>query len=437
MSAVTSVSVFWFRRDLRIDDNAALYHALKSGLPVLPVFIFDRHILDQLDDKADRRVDMIHQIIGQLNLELQQWNSEIQVLYGTPEQAFEQLLREWDLRDVYCNADYEPEAIARDAGIAALLSQKGVGFHSYKDQVIFDYTEVLKDDQKPYTVYTPYSKRWLAKVNDFYLKSYPVKRYAGNFLGYQSPAIPSLADIGFVPTGVVYTAPDLPERIIGHYDQTRDFPAVEGTSLLAFHLRFGTISVRRLASFARTRNLTFLKELIWREFFMQILAHFPRVTKGSFKPAYDAIQWRNDEGDFLRWCEGNTGYPIVDAGMRELNATGHMHNRVRMVVASFLTKHLLISWQWGEAYFAKKLNDFDLSANNGNWQWAAGCGCDAAPYFRVFNPTEQTRKFDPDLKYIRKWVPELDSLTYSRPMVDHAFARDRALKVYKEALNQQ
>lgn len=437
MSFQQPISVFWFRRDLRLSDNAGLYHALKSGIPVLPLFIFDTEILDQLEDKSDRRVDMIHQVLETLDAELRSFGSGMYVFHGSPLDAFRTLSKEFALQKVFCNADYEPEAIRRDASVASLLQQQGISWHTYKDQVIFDYTEVLKDDCTPYTVYTPYSKRWISALSDFYLKPYPVDRYRDAFLRFPAPGIPSLTSIGFLKTDYNYVPPKLPESIVDQYDQTRDFPALSGTSLLAPHLRFGTISVRKLAAFSRDRNLSFLKELIWREFFMQILANFPRVAGASFKPAYDRIRWRNEEIEFRRWCAGQTGYPIVDAGMRELNATGHMHNRVRMVVASFLTKHLLISWQWGEAYFAKKLMDFDLSANNGNWQWAAGCGCDAAPYFRVFNPTEQTRKFDPDLKYIRKWVPELDSLSYPTPVVEHAFARDRALKVYKEALNQQ
>lgn len=437
MDSRQSISVFWFRRDLRLEDNTGLYHALRSGFPVLPVFIFDTEILSRLDDKADRRVDMIHQVLQAIHETLKKSHSGLRVLSCTPLQAFQQIANEFDIKCVFCNADYEPDANRRDAAIAAFCDENGIAFKSYKDQVIFDYTEVLKDNNTPYTIYTPYSKRWLAKLNDFYLKSYPVEQYMDNFLPTQSLVIPSLESIGFIKTDYLFVPPKFPEQIIGNYDQTRDFPAVAGTSLLAPHLRFGTVSVRQLAHFAQHRNLTFLKELIWREFFMQILAHFPHVQSGSFKPAYNRIQWRNNEDDFRRWCEGETGYPIVDAGMRELNASGHMHNRVRMIVASFLTKHLLINWQWGEAYFSRKLIDFDLSANNGNWQWAAGCGCDAAPYFRVFNPSEQTRKFDPQLKYVRRWVPEFDSLTYPTPMVDHAFARDRALKVYKDALNQQ
>lgn len=434
MNSKPSVAVFWFRRDLRLDDNAGLFHALKSGSAVLPIFIFDSDILSQLEDPSDRRVDMIHQILEDLHAQLRRLGSGLRVLTGTPLDVFGMLHKDYKIDAVFCNADYEPNAIRRDQSVQDWCAANGCRLHAFKDQVVFDYTEVLKDDGTPYTIYTPYSKKWLATLDEFYLKPYPLQHYHSAFLKFDAPDLPKLATIGFVKTDYLFTAPQYPDAIIDRYDQTRDFPAMSGTSLLAAHLRFGTISVRKLANYAKRRNFTFLKELIWREFFMQILAHFPHVVTGAFKPAYNRIQWRNDESDFARWCEGKTGYPIVDAGMRELNATGHMHNRVRMVVASFLTKHLLISWQWGEAYFAKKLMDFDLSANNGNWQWAAGCGCDAAPYFRVFNPTEQTRKFDPELKYIRKWVPELDSFAYPKPIVEHSFARDRALKVYKVAL---
>jgi deoxyribodipyrimidine photo-lyase len=434
MNSKPSVAVFWFRRDLRLDDNGGLFHALKSGYTVVPIFIFDTDILSRLEDPADRRVDMIHQILEGIHAQLKQFGSGLRVLKGAPIDAFRHLQKEYNIDAVFCNTDYEPYAIQRDQSVQEWCAANHARFQSFKDQVVFDYSEVLKDDGTPYTIYTPYSKRWLAKLNDFYVKPYPVEHYYKAFLTYEAAEMPTLATIGFRKTDYSFAAPQYPDTIIDCYDQTRDFPAISGTSMLAPHLRFGTISVRKLADYAKRHNLTFLKELIWREFFMQILAHFPHVVTGAFKPAYNRIQWRNDESDFARWCEGKTGYPIVDAGMRELNATGHMHNRVRMVVASFLTKHLLISWQWGEAYFAKKLMDFDLSANNGNWQWAAGCGCDAAPYFRVFNPTEQTRKFDPELKYIRKWVPELDSFAYPKPIVEHSFARDRALKVYKEAL---
>ncbi|MGC4057875.1 MAG: deoxyribodipyrimidine photo-lyase [Chitinophagaceae bacterium] len=432
-----SVAICWFRRDLRLKDHAALYHALRSGMPVLPLFIFDTNILSRLEDKADRRVDMIHQVVGGLQEQLRTLGSDMVVAHGTPEDVFRHLLQEYHVTAVYASRDYEPAAIERDSAIAALCNAAGIECHTSKDQVIFEPQEILKDDGTPYTVYTPYSKRWLAKLNPFFLKAYPVEKYFSSLFQFRSKQLPSLQQLGFEKTDFTYEAPELPHKVIAHYDETRNFPSVDGTSHLAPHLRFGTISIRQLAAFAQKKNLVYLKELAWREFFMSILFHFPRVEQHPFKQVYAGIRWRNSEAEFDAWCKGETGYPMVDAGMRELNTTGTMHNRVRMVVASFLTKHLLINWQWGEAYFAKKLMDFDLSANNGNWQWAAGCGCDSAPYFRVFNPSEQVKKFDPDLKYIRKWVPELDSLSYPQPIVEHSFARDRALKTYKEALNNQ
>lgn len=427
-------SVFWFRRDLRLSDNAGLYHALRSGVPVQPIFIFDRTILNALPNRQDMRVQFIHDALASLQQQLAALGATLHVLYDTPSGAFATLTAQYDIAAVYTNEDYEPYARTRDAAIAEWLNSEGIAFHSFKDQVIFNPTEVLKDNGTPYTVYTPYSRKWKERLNDFYLKAYPTEKYYSNFLKAAPLPLPSLGDIGFLPAP--FMAPPLmpEEALVRHYNETRDYPAVDGTTRLGVHLRFGTVSVRQMATMARELNPVFLSELIWREFFMSILWHYPHVEKGSFKKEYDGIAWRNNEKEFEAWCNGQTGYPIVDAGMRELNATGYMHNRVRMIVASFLTKDLLIDWRWGEAYFAEKLMDFDLSANNGNWQWAAGCGCDAAPYFRVFNPVLQTQKFDPQLKYVRHWVPEYDRLTYVRPIVQHDAARDRCLKVYKAAL---
>ncbi|MBS1661984.1 MAG: deoxyribodipyrimidine photo-lyase, partial [Bacteroidetes bacterium] len=338
---------------------------------------------------------------------------------------------------VFTNTDYEPYATDRDAAVKKLLAAHQIPFHSYKDQVIFEMGEVLKDDGKPYTVFTPYSKRWKAKVDEFYLSSYPTKKYARHFLQHRPKAIPSLASMGFKKVGLPFPPASVRADLIKKYDKQRDYPGIAGTSHMGIHLRFGTVSVRALARKAAELNETYLGELIWRDFFQMILWHFPAVGKGkAFKPAYDRIKWRNNEGEFGKWCTGQTGYPIVDAGMRELNATGFMHNRVRMVVASFLAKHLLIDWRWGEAYFAEKLLDFELAANNGNWQWAAGSGCDAAPYFRIFNPTAQTKRFDPDFTYIKRWVPEWEELDYPRPMVVHEEARKRALAVYSKAVKE-
>lgn len=430
----TTISLFWFRRDLRLEDNAGLYHALKSGTPVVPVFIFDSNILEALDDRQDSRVSFIHQAISKLQKQLVKKGSTLDVRYGTPEEVFTTLLETYQVEDVYTNHHYEPYAQERDKTIAALLNARGIGFHTYKDQVIFEKKEVVKDNGEPYTVFTPYSRKWKATMTDFYKKSYPTKQYHRHFFKQDEISLPSLQEIGFSATDINFPGADWDESTIQQYTKQRDYPAIAGTSRLSVHLRFGTISIRELVREAGAVNETFLNELIWRDFYQAILWHFPEVVYNSFKKEYDNIQWRNHEKEFEAWCSGNTGYPIVDAGMRELNATGYMHNRVRMIVASFLTKHLLIDWRRGEAYFAKKLLDYDLAANNGGWQWAAGSGCDAAPYFRIFNPYLQTQKFDPKLEYIRKWIPELDELTYPLPIVEHELARKRCLEVYGKAL---
>lgn len=435
MTPKPSVNIFWFRRDLRLTDNAALYHALKSEFPVLPIFIFDREILDKLTDKRDRRVEFIHLALQEIQAQLSQMQSGLRVFYGTPQSVWTQLLEEYDVKAAYTNHDYEPYARKRDRQIYDFLKYKGITLHTYKDQCIFEYKEVLKDDGKPYTVFTPYSRKWKDKMKPFYLKSYPVEKYYGNFSKSISFEFPTLESMGFIATGQAFPSKEVKENIIKRYGDLRNFPAIEGTSRLSVHLRFGTVSIRHLAQKAYQLNEPWLNELIWRDFYMMILWHFPHVAEKAFKPDYDKIQWRNDPTEFEAWCAGKTGYPIVDAGMRELNATGFMHNRVRMIVASFLTKHLLIDWRWGEAYFAQKLLDFDLSANNGGWQWAAGSGCDAAPYFRVFNPVLQTEKFDKNLEYIKKWVSEFtDPFLYPKPIVQHEYARKRVLEVYKMAL---
>lgn len=433
---MTHVSIFWFRRDLRLDDNAGLYHALKKGIPVLPIFIFDKTILDKLEDKKDRRVEFIHHAILNLSEQLQELGSSIKIFYSTPEKVFKELQNEYDIKTVYTNHDYEPYAGERDTAIGDLLLKHHIEFKTYKDQCIFEKDEVIKDDGKPYTVFTPYSRKWKLRLSDFHVKPYPNKKYFKNFIQTPRFAIPTLGDLGFEKTDLEIPSKTISKSIITSYKEQRDFPAIKGTSKLSVHLRFGTVSIRALAKQALLLNETWLNELIWRDFYMMILYHFPHAAKNSFKPQYDRIEWHNNESEFKAWCEGKTGFPIVDAGMRELNATGFMHNRVRMIVASFLVKDLLIDWRWGEAYFAKKLLDFDLSANNGGWQWAAGSGCDAAPYFRVFNPVEQTKKFDPTYEYIKKWIPEFNTSEYPKPIVDHASARLRVLAVYKEALSE-
>lgn len=427
------VSVFWFRRDLRLEDNAALFYALKDENPVVPVFIFDSSILDKLPNKEDARVEFIHQQLCSLNEELNQKGTAIDVRIGKPINIWGKLTEEYNIGKVYANRDYEPYARERDKEVYEYLASKEIPFIAKKDHVIFEKNEVLKKDQTPYTVYTPYSKIWKEKLNEFYLKSYPSTEIS-NWAEPASSEFPSLETIGFNPAGIPFPDKELKTGIVENYHETRDLPALTGTSRLGVHLRFGTISIRKLATKSKPLNMKYLNELIWRDFYQAILWHFPRVVEGNFHKKYDGVEWRNNEDEFTKWCEGNTGYPIVDAGIRELNTTGFMHNRVRMVVASFLTKHLLIDWRWGEAYFAEKLLDFDLASNNGGWQWAAGTGVDAAPYFRVFNPYLQTEKFDSNLSYVRKWVPEFQELTYPKPIVDHKMARQRAIDTYKRGL---
>lgn len=437
MSEKNQVSVFWFRRDLRLDDNTGLYQALRSGYPVLPVFIFDTEILDRLEEKADRRVTFIIAALDELNRKLAVTGSGLKIFNCSPQEAFRRILEEYEVKNLFANIDYEPYATGRDSQVSSFLQSSGVPVRFCKDQVVFDRDEVIKSDGTPYTVFTPYSRAWKKLLTPKDIQPVASETLAGNFLKYESAGIPSPGEIGFRSVETVSPLPLINTEIIRNYHLTRDIPSLEGTTRLGVHLRFGTLSIRRLVSTALDLNETWLNELIWREFFMSILWHFPYVTDYSFKRRYDAIIWRNNEEEFEKWCSGMTGYPIVDAGMRELNTTGFMHNRVRMITASFLAKHLLTDWRWGEAYFAEKLLDYELSSNNGNWQWAAGTGCDAAPYFRVFNPAEQTRKFDPDLKYVRKWVPDLDSFSYPAPVVDHVMARKRALGAYAEGLGRR
>ncbi len=430
-----TVNIFWFRRDLRLTDNAGLYEALKSKNPVIPIFIFDKNILNKLADKTDKRVAFIHAALHEMQSVLLSIGSTLEIFYGTPAEAFKKLTSTYKIEKVFTNHDYEPYARDRDAAIAAFLKTKGASLYSFKDQVIFEKDEVLKDDGKPYTVFTPYSRKWKAVLRPFHFKPYPTEKYYNNFIKQPAKDIPALSVIGFMETAMSFPSKELNNELVSKYQQQRNFPAIHGTSKLGVHLRFGTVSIRQIAAQCSGLSETFLNELIWRDFYQMILWHFPQVGHSkAFKPAYDFIEWRNDAGEFDKWCKGQTGYPIVDAGMRELNETGFMHNRVRMIVASFLTKHLLLDWRLGEAYFAEKLLDFDLAANNGGWQWAAGSGCDAAPYFRIFNPYLQTKKFDPELAYINKWVPELNELNYPQPIVDHEFARKRCLEVYKATL---
>jgi deoxyribodipyrimidine photo-lyase len=428
-----TVNIFWFRRDLRLHDNAGLYHALKDKHPVIPIFIFDKNILDKLENKSDRRVKFIYEAIKVLQAQLQVIGSSLEVYYDFPEQVFKKLLSKYKIDQVYANHDYEPYAIDRDKVVNNILHQATL--KTFKDQVIFEKNEVTKSDGRPYTVFTPYSLKWKEKLNEFYLGSYQSEKYFHNLYNQPALPLPTLAAIGFKEVDGNFPSKIPNDILISKYYEQRNFPYLDGTSRLGVHLRFGTISIRELVTTAKKLNETFVNELIWREFYQSILWHFPHVGHHkAFKPQYENIQWRNNEEEFEFWCCGKTGYPIVDAGMRELDQTGFMHNRLRMIVASFLSKHLLVDWRWGEAYFAEKLLDYDLASNNGGWQWASGSGCDAAPYFRIFNPYLQTKKFDADLKYVKRWVPEFQEFSYPSPIVDHEFARKRCLEVYGKAL---
>jgi deoxyribodipyrimidine photo-lyase len=426
--------VFWHRRDLRIEDNAGLYAALKEG-SVQPVFIFDTNILEELPEN-DQRVLFIYREIEKLKAAYEKAGGDLVVLEGKPLEVLPGFCRKHKAAQVIANRDYEPYAHERDLKMQELLETHGIRFTSRKDQVIFEKSEVVKDDGTPYTVFTPYMKKWKACLNDFYIKPYPVGKYMHNLQKVGKPAkMISLRSLGFNEKEQV----DFPsERIVSEkierYDKTRDTPSIDGTSRLSLHLRFGTISIRKLVAKAKELNTVFLNELIWRDFYQAIVYHFPHSARDSFKREFDSIRWENNEEHFEAWKAGRTGYPLVDAGMRQLSQSGFMHNRVRMVTASFLSKHLLVDWRWGEAWFAEKLLDYDLAANVGGWQWAAGCGCDAAPYFRVFSPTAQQERFDKSFKYVKQWVPEFGTDEYPEPIVEHKFARERALERYREAL---
>lgn len=429
-----SISLFWFRRDLRLNDNSGLFHALSSGKKVLPIFIFDEEILHKLP-KDDARVTFIHQELENINQQLLKLGSSLSIFHGKPIDIYKELSEKYLIDTVFTNHDYEPYAIKRDLEINKFFTSNNINFKTYKDQVIFERNEVVKKDGTPYRVYTPYSKIWLESFHFNGLQFFPSEDYLENFIKNKTHPFLSLEDISFTKSSIQVETYKISSNLIDSYEETRNFPAKDATSKLGTHLRFGTVSVRKMVEKAsKSNNITFLKELIWREFFMQILWHFPQTTKESFKPKYDRILWRNNENEFAAWCNGETGYPLVDAGMKELNKTGFMHNRVRMLVGSFLCKHLLIDWRWGEAYFAEKLHDYEQSSNIGNWQWVAGSGVDASPYFRIFNPTTQITKFDKDLKYINKWVPNFQEFTYPSPIVEHKFARERCLEVYKSAL---
>ena len=431
------INIFWFRRDLRLNDNCALFHALNSSNPVLPVFIFDTDILEKLGDKKDRRVEFIHNAAAEIQNELAKHGSSLLVFHGKPIEVFRNLTENYSIESVFTNHDYEPGATKRDESVSEFLNSKGIQFKTFKDQVIFEKDEILTEKGKCYTLYSPYMLKWKLKLAESPVKIFHTEKHYGNFYKTEPFNLPTLKEIGFEKTGSVFPSGEIRKDIIKKYHNIRDYPALIGTSRLSVHLRFGTVSIRELVKEASKLSEKWLDELIWREFFMMILNNFPKVVTNSFRPEYDKIKWRNDEKEFKAWCEGKTGYPFVDAGMRELNQTGYMHNRARMITASFLTKHLLIDWRRGERYFAQKLLDYELSSNNGNWQWSAGCGCDAAPYFRIFNPELQAEKFDPEKIYIKKWVEEYGTPDYPKPIVEHNFARNRAVNTYRETVEKK
>jgi len=422
------ISIFWYRRDLRLEDNTGLFKALNENENILPIFIFDDSILDELPED-DARVNFIYESLSKINNQLNNHKASLQILKGQIDDVWEKLVTTYDIHKVYLNKDYEPYAIKRDQKIKEFLNSKGIEMKTFKDQVIFEEDEIVKADGKPYTVFTPYKRKWLEKFTKVNLN------LIANFDNFFKKTIdfPSLNQLGLKNSSLKVKKYSL--KNVSIYSETRNFPNLDSTSYLSPHLRFGTISVRQIITELKNKSETFLSELIWREFFMQIIFHFPHVVTKNFRPKYDGIQWVNNKEDYDNWCQGKTGYPLVDAGMRQLNETGYMHNRVRMVTAGFLCKHLLIDWRYGEAYFAKKLLDYELSSNNGNWQWAAGTGCDAAPYFRIFNPIEQLKKFDKTLTYTKKWVKDFDTLEYPKPIVDHKYARNRALEAYKKGIN--
>ena len=422
------ISIFWYRRDLRLEDNTGLFEALNENENVLPIFIFDDSILDELPED-DARVNFIYESLSKINKQLNNHNASLQIFKGQIDEVWEKLVTTYDIQKVYSNKDYEPYAIKRDQKIKEFLNSKGIEMKTFKDQVIFEEDEIVKADGKPYTVFTPYKRKWLEKFTKVNLN------LIANFDNFYKKIIdfPTLNQLGLKNSPLKVKNYSL--KNVSTYSETRNFPNLDSTSYLSPHLRFGTISVRQIITELKNKSETFLSELIWREFFMQIIFHFPHVVTKNFRPKYDGIKWINNKEDYDNWCQGKTGYPLVDAGMRQLNETGYMHNRVRMVTAGFLCKHLLIDWRYGEAYFAKKLLDYELSSNNGNWQWAAGTGCDAAPYFRIFNPIEQLKKFDKTLTYTKKWVKDFDTLEYPKPIVDHKYARNRALEAYKKGIN--
>ncbi len=426
---MNKINVFWFRRDLRLHDNTALFKAMNAGLKILPIFIFDDNILDELP-KKDARVEFIYKTLKNIDNQLKKLDSSLLVLKGKAVEVWNNVIKKYNIQKVFFNRDYEPYSLERDKQVKKLLSNNNIQYEDFKDHIIFEPEEILKNDGKPYTVFTPFSKIWLKKYELISSKPIACILKKENFVQHSS-VFPDLSEIGFEKTQIAVKEPNF--EIIANYDKLWNFPAEDATSYLSPHLRFGTVGIREIFEKAKANQL-FMSELIWREFFIHILYFFPNVVSESFKKKYDRIIWRNEQKDFELWCQGKTGYPIVDAGMNQLNLTGYMHNRVRMISASFLIKHLLVDWRWGEAYFAEKLLDYELASNNGNWQWVASTGCDAAPYFRIFNPIAQQQKFDKDFEYVKRWIPDFKPDKYISPIIEHSFARQRAIDTYKKAL---
>lgn len=428
--------VFWFRRDLRLTDNAGLFAALTGEYNVLPIFIFDEDILDKLDQKTDRRISFIVEALNHLNGALIERSTSLLVLHGKPLNVFNDLIKKHDVKGVYTNEDYEPYAIKRDKAISDLLYGKGIPLISFKDHVIFDKNSLMTGNERSYTVFTPYSRKWKETLQEDDFSAYQSETIRDKWVLQEGRKVPDAKKFGFKTSKNLFKLPRLDSGVVTDYHENRNFPAIDGTTLIGAHLRFGTISIRECVRFALDKNMIWLNQLIWRDFFIQVLWHFPRVVNSSFREKFDRIEWINNEGDFERWRNGTTGVPIVDAGMRQLNQTGYMHNRVRMIVASFLTKHLLIDWRWGEAYFASRLLDYELASNNGNWQWAAGSGVDSSPWFRIFNPVLQSNKFDPSNDYVKRWIPEFGTRRYVSQMIDLDFGRKRCLEVFKRAVHE-
>ena len=433
---MVEASIFWFRRDLRIDDNPGLYEALANSKNVIPIFIFDTNIIDNLPSD-DNRIKFIWHSLSLLNERLKELGSTLNIFKGNPLEVFKKIILKYRLISVYVNRDYEKYSIKRDKEINTFLNENKIAFNASKDHVFFEPNEILKSDGTPYTVFTPYSKKWFEKFYSEKLPQYQIKNLVDNFFKTDYKPIISLSEIGFSNDEIKFEKFNLGDELIKNYTSKRDFPYLNSTSKIGPYLRFGLISVREVGkkTIEKKFDQSFLRQLIWRDFYIQIFFHFPDSENENFKPAYDKIIWLNEEEKFEKWCAGETGYPIVDAGMKELNATGFMHNRVRMIAASFLCKHLLIHWKKGESYFAKKLLDYEMASNVGNWQWVAGTGVDAAPYFRLFNPEIQMKKFDPQKVYIKKWLPKYDPENYLEPIIDHNYARERCLNAYKIALN--